>query len=132
MDGSSVVLVVEDEWFLRDCIATHLRAARLEILEARTGEAALAHLEAGRPIDLVFTDIQLGGRVTGWDVGARFRKLLPQIPIIYTSGTAVAAKLSDARSIFFAKPYEPGAIVKACRTFLHHWHGSECSAKAGR
>ena len=119
--GSSVVLVVEDEWFPRDCIAAHLRAARLDVLEARTGEAALSHLEGGRSIDLVFTDIQLGGRITGWDVGARFRKLLPQVPIIYTSGTVVATKLADARSLFFPKPYEPGAIVKACRTFLQHW-----------
>jgi hypothetical protein len=54
-------------------------------------------------------------------VGARFRKLLPQVPIIYTSGTVVATKLADARSLFFPKPYEPGAIVKACRTFLQHW-----------
>src|SRR5687767_12158218 len=78
--GAWVVLVVEDEWFLRDSIARHLRAARLDVLEAGTGELALSHLEAGRSIGLVFTDIQLGGRVTGWDVGARYRKAFPEIP----------------------------------------------------
>jgi CheY-like chemotaxis protein len=119
--GAWVVLVVEDEWFLRDSIARHLREARLDVLEAGTGELALSHLEAGRSIGLVFTDIQLGGRVTGWDVGARYRKAFPEIPIIYTSGTAVAAKFTDPRSLFFPKPYEPNAIIKACQSFLEQW-----------
>jgi DNA-binding NtrC family response regulator len=38
------------------------------------------------PISVVFTDIQLGGSVTGWDVAEAFRKAHPEIPVIYTSG----------------------------------------------
>lgn len=45
MGGTPVVLVMEDEWLLRECIAANLRAARLHILEARTREAALALLK---------------------------------------------------------------------------------------
>ena len=118
MVGSSVVLVVEDEWLLRDCIAAHLRAARLHILEARTGEAALALLEARKHIDVLFTDIQLGGAVDGWDVGLKFRKVLPQIPIIYTSGTALRSERAVPTSLFVPKPYEPGTIINACRIVL--------------
>ena len=89
MGASPVVLVVEDEWLLRDWIADHLRAAQLWILEARTGEAAVALLDAGKHVDVVFTDIQLAGAMDGWDVGLRFRKVLPLIPVIYTSGNAL-------------------------------------------
>jgi CheY-like chemotaxis protein len=60
MGGSPIVLIVEDEWLLRDCIAAHLRAARWRTLEARSGEAAVSVLEAGKHVDIVFTDIQLG------------------------------------------------------------------------
>jgi DNA-binding response OmpR family regulator len=52
MGGSPVVLVVEDEWLLRDCIAAHLRAAHLRALQALTGEAAVALLNADEQVDV--------------------------------------------------------------------------------
>jgi CheY-like chemotaxis protein len=118
MGGSPIVLIVEDEWLLRDCIAAHLRAAQWRTLEARSGEAAVSVLEAGKHVDVVFTDIQLGGAINGWEVGARFRRVLPQIPIIYTSGDAHPSALAVAESFFFAKPYEPNDVVRACRTSI--------------
>jgi len=118
MGGSSVVLVVEDEWLLRDCIAAHLRAAQLRTLEARNGEMALGFLEAGKHIDIVFTDIELGGAIDGWDVGVKFRKVLPRIAVIYTSGNPIRSTLAVPKGLFFAKPYEPDAVVDACRLHL--------------
>ena len=88
MGDTPVVLVVEDEWLLRDCIAAHLRAARWQVLEARSGEAAIALLNAGKHVDVVVTDIELGGSINGWRVGERFRTILPHIAVIYTSGKA--------------------------------------------
>jgi CheY-like chemotaxis protein len=72
-----VVLVAEDEWLLRDCIAAYLRAAHWRVLEARSGEAAVSLLEGGQHIDVVFTDIRLAGEMSGWEVGERFRRVLP-------------------------------------------------------
>ena len=118
MGGSAVVLVVEDEWLLRDCIAAHLRAAHLRALQARTGEAAVALLDAGEHVDVLFTDIQLAGAMDGWEVGLSFRKVLPLIPVIYTSGNALRRELAVPKSLFFAKPYRPDAIVYACRSYL--------------
>ena len=118
MGGSPVVLVVEDEWFLRECSAAHLRMARWRILEAPTGEAALSLLAVRNRIDVVFTDIRLGGAISSWEVGAGFRRVLPRIPVIYTSGTAVALDRAVPMSRFIPKPYEPDAIVDACRTSL--------------
>src|SRR5204863_8318433 len=100
------------------CIAAHLRVAGWCVHEVRTGEAAVSLLEAGKKIDVVFTDIRLAGSMSGWEVGAKFRKALPQIPIIYTSGEALRAERAVAKSLFIAKPYEPDAIVDACRTYL--------------
>ena len=118
MGDAPVVLVVEDEWLLRDCISAHLRAARWRVLEARTGAAALAHLQARRPIDVLFTDIQLAGPINGWQVGASFREALPQIPVIYTSGEASRSDLAVPESLFVAKPYDPDVIVGACRSLI--------------
>jgi CheY-like chemotaxis protein len=115
MGSSPVVLVVEDEWFLRDCIAAHLRAARWHVIEARSGEAAIELLKERKHVDVLFTDIQLGGAVDGWDVGVTFRKVLPEIPVIYTSGYARPSALAVPESLFISKPYEPDAVVEACR-----------------
>ena len=62
--------------------------------------------------------LSLGGRIDGWEVGVQFRKLLPRIPIIYTSGQVLQPTLAVQESLFFPKPYEPEAIVDACRTVL--------------
>jgi CheY-like chemotaxis protein len=119
MGGVPVILVVEDEWLLRDCIAAHLRAARLRVLEARSGEAAIFLLKVGQRVDVVFTDIRLAGVLNGWDVAVRFRKMLPEIPIIYTSGTEHEPKLAVPKSLFFTKPYEPATIAHACHECLN-------------
>jgi CheY-like chemotaxis protein len=118
MGDTPVVLVVEDEWLLRDCIAAHLRAARWHVLEARSGEAAIALLNAGKHVDVVVTDIELGGTINGWSVGKRFRTILPQIGVIYTSGKAWPSAQAVARSLFISKPYEADAITQACRITL--------------
>jgi CheY-like chemotaxis protein len=117
MGASPVVLVVEDEWLLRDCIAAHLRAVRWSVLQARTGEIAVSLLAARRHIDIVFTDIRLAGSMSGWDVAAAFRKAHPKIPVIYTSGDPLNAELAVPESVFIAKPYEPATIVEACRRY---------------
>lgn len=64
---SGVVLVVEDEWLIRDEIVSWLRQAGWEVLEASTGEGAVG------PIDVLITDIQLAGYLSGWDVAGAFR-----------------------------------------------------------
>ena len=88
------------------------------MLEARSGEAAIALLNAGKHVDVVVTDIELGGSINGWIVGERFRTVLPQIAVIYTSGNAWPSAQAVPKSLFISKPYEPDAIAQACRITL--------------
>jgi two-component system OmpR family response regulator len=113
-DGApTVVLVVEDNPLLR-CVVVHkLRCAGCEVLEASTGEDALARLHAGRRVDVVFTDIQLAGRLSGWDVAEQFRAAHADLPIIYTSGNSVDRSRRVPDSLFFNKPYLPSEVVAA-------------------
>lgn len=112
-----VVLVVEDEWMLREAIAQELRGAGCEVLEARTAEEAIACVHANGRIDAVFTDIQLGGGLDGWDVAEQVRAVHADVGIIYASGNAADRSRRVADSHFFDKPYDPAAVVAACR---HH------------
>jgi hypothetical protein len=75
--------------WLRRCArprARLLSQAGFEAVEASTAEAAIALLATGSRIDVVFTDIQLAGQLTGWDVAERFRAANAKLPIIYASG----------------------------------------------
>ena len=93
-------LVVEDEWLVRSEIVDELKAHGLQVLEASTGEAALNLFDMGR-IDLLFTDIQLGGELNGWDVAEALRATWPDLAVIYTSGnSADRSRQVSARPVY--------------------------------
>ena len=114
---SKVALVVEDEWLVRDVITQALRDAGWQVLEASTAEDAIGLLRAGNRIDLVFTDIQLGGVLCGWDIGEHCRAGRADFPVIYASGNAADTSRRVAESLFFNKPYKAADVVAACRKF---------------
>ena len=68
-----VVLVVEDDFVVRYGIANALREAGYAVIESGSGEEAIALFRSNAPIDVIFTDINLGGSVSGWEVAERFR-----------------------------------------------------------
>jgi CheY-like chemotaxis protein len=83
-----VILLVEDEWLVRGEIAEALRGAGWEVLEAGSGERAVALLQSGQHIDVIVTDIQLAGALSGWDVAEQGRELQAAMPVIYAPGNA--------------------------------------------
>jgi CheY-like chemotaxis protein len=115
--ASRIVLVVEDEPIVRNCIAQALRAAGWRVLEASTAETAITYLQTGAHIDVLFTDIQLAGRLSGWDVGERCRAMRGDCPVIYTSGNSVDRSRRVQDSLFFSKPYQTGDVIAACHVF---------------
>ncbi len=113
-----VVLVVEDEFFVRTDIADFLREAGCVVIEAESGEEAIAMYESGISIDIVFTDINLTGRVSGWDVAHRCRADRPNIPVLYTSGKIIEPDRPVPRSVFLSKPYRRADVLHACERLL--------------
>ena len=111
---SGVILVVEDEWLVRDVIVSYLKEAGWEVLEASTGESAIGLLENTPKIDVLVTDIQLAGDLSGWDVAEAARAVIPEVPVIYASGNLVDRSRAVANSLFFSKPYRAAAIIEAC------------------
>lgn len=110
----AVVLVVEDDWLLRDTLAEQLRGAGCDVHEAATAEGALALLDQA-PIDVLVTDISLGGYLNGWDVAEAFRRVRPALRIVYASGNSVEPCRQVTNSLFVSKPYDPQVILNICR-----------------
>jgi CheY-like chemotaxis protein len=110
-----IVLVVEDEFFVRYDIATCLREAGYFVVESRSGEDAIARYSRSAPlIDIVLTDINLGGSMSGWDVAERFRMEQPDIPLLYMSRENIDAQQCLPGSVFLAKPANHEDILSAC------------------
>ena len=114
----AIVLVVEDNFFLRWNLADHLREAGYLVKEAGSAQQALEFCDDGTRIDVLITDIQLNDRRSGWDVADAFRALWKQIPVIHASGYASEPARPVANSVFFKKPYEPTEVVKACQRLV--------------
>ena len=114
-DDVVVILVVEDENFVRLDIASYLENAGYAVIEASSGEAAIALCNSGTAIDIIITDINLGGFISGWDVAECFRTVLPNMPVLYTSGEAIEKKRCVSGSAVIAKPYNNRDILKECQ-----------------
>ena len=108
------VLIVEDEDLVREIAQIEFEDAGFRVIEAATGEAALAHLSLDA-VDLLFTDVRLPGEVDGWRVARRARELHPGLPVIYASGFPGDAMDIVPGGRFIRKPYRPTAIIDAAR-----------------
>jgi CheY-like chemotaxis protein len=76
-DGLTV-LVVEDDWFVREDMVLGLKQEGWFVLEADTGVGALKLLRETATIDLLVTDIRLADTMTGWDVAEAVRASRPK------------------------------------------------------
>jgi CheY-like chemotaxis protein len=88
------------------------------VLESASADDAITCLRAGRRIDLLVTDIRLGGPMTGWDIAIEARTRDPAVAVIYVSANPPAPDRSVPGSVFFGKPALHTDIVATARRLL--------------
>jgi CheY-like chemotaxis protein len=102
------VLVVEDEVLISEMVSDVLSENGFDVHTVTSGETALSYLESGPEVDVLFTDINLQGRMDGSTLAKMARERRPDLPIVYCSGryspTAIMPLMP--RSIFVKKPYD--------------------------
>jgi len=120
--GLETILVVEDEADVRDSTCAILSALGYEVLEAGDAAAAVALIETGRHIDLVFSDVIMPGPVSSLQLGDVLRRHLPDAQILYTSGYAEGVLAHEGKlnaSVhLLQKPYHPDALSARIRHLL--------------
>lgn len=107
--GGGNILLVEDEDAVRLFAARALRSKGYSVIEARTGEAALAILNAGEErFDLLVTDMMMP-ELDGASLIREARRKAPDLPVICISGytqDAMAQEVFDLpRVSFLPKPF---------------------------
>jgi len=117
----AVVLVVEDEMLLRMRAIDMVEDAGFTSIEAVDADQAIAILESRSDIALLFTDIQMPGRMDGLGLAHTVHDRWPPIKIILVSGQLKLTE-SDipADSHFFGKPLESTAMIAEMRNLIGH------------
>ena len=115
----ATILVVEDEGLIRLDTSETLREAGFAVLEAANAEEALARVESRPDIRLVFTDVNMPGRMDGVELARCLHRLHPAIRLILTSGKTTVTKddIPDDGD-FIAKPYSPESVTRAVSRLL--------------
>jgi DNA-binding response OmpR family regulator len=117
-----VVLVAEDDQLLQGLVEEALTEGGFEIAIAATGEEAITLLK-GDPTKYraLVTDINLAGKLDGWDVGRAAREIDPAFPVVYMTGAAADdwASRGVPNSILLAKPFAPAQLVIAVSNLLN-------------
>jgi two-component system, response regulator PdtaR len=81
-----VVLLVEDEPVLRFFASDVLDDAGFAVIETGNADEALTWLEGRDDVRVIFTDIQMPGRLNGLDLAALVHRRWPGILILVVSG----------------------------------------------
>ena len=75
--AGETVLVVEDNPELRTLSLDRLKRLGYRVIEADSGPAALAVLETGAKIDLIFSDVVMPGGISGYQLARLAERALP-------------------------------------------------------
>jgi signal transduction histidine kinase/ActR/RegA family two-component response regulator len=125
--GHETVLVVEDEPEVRRVGIAFLRTLGYIPCEAGDAAAALELLSKHPGIDLLFTDIVLGGKMTGFELAATAHEQHPQLPVLFTSGYEYASMDIDTSAFgafeLLRKPYRREQLGAAIRRVLDRDNG---------
>jgi DNA-binding NtrC family response regulator len=105
----AVILVVEDDFFLRQNAEWMVTDMGHGALMAGNLAEALVHLSAPAHIDALFVDIRLAILAQGgYDVANQAVGLRPGLPVLYTSGSFLTDEMNDLfvhGGRFLQKPY---------------------------
>ncbi|MFA5958568.1 PAS domain S-box protein [Hyphomicrobium sp.] len=116
------VLVVEDNPELRQLSLDRLMRLGYRVVAADSGRSALALLEAETKIDLIFSDVVMPGRISGYELARLAVERFPMIKILLTSGYggefSAPENTSDTRYKVLSKPYKQTDLARALRQAL--------------
>ncbi len=116
------ILVVEDEADLREMIVQALLRRGYHVLEAGSGEEALAVVQNDKSsVQLLVTDIVMPG-MRGTEAAEKISALVPNMKVLYMSGYTDNAmfhqKMLDTGNLFIQKPFTADTLEEKVRTAL--------------
>ncbi|MCC8940549.1 response regulator [Bradyrhizobium sp. Arg68] len=120
--AQEIVLVVEDDRLVRTYVLAQIESLGYTTLSASNGTEALAVLDSGAPVDLLFTDVIMSGAMNGRELATEALRRRPALRVLFTSGYTENAFDHDGRLdegiLFLAKPYSRAELARMLRIAL--------------
>jgi two-component system cell cycle response regulator CpdR len=114
-----VALVVEDDVRQREWVMTLLEESEMDVFQCDSAEGALRILEKmGGCVSLMFTDVNLAGKMDGVELAHFATQCCPNIHVIVTSGRALTKSLPEG-AIFMPKPWLPLDVLREAERSQH-------------
>jgi CheY-like chemotaxis protein len=122
LEDKLLVLVIEDDQAIQGVVEDALIEGGFEPAIAASGEEAVTLLKGGQTkYRALVTDINLLGRIDGWEVAKRAREVDPDFPIVYITAANADQWASQGvpNSILLTKPFAPAQLVTAVSSLLN-------------
>jgi two-component system NtrC family sensor kinase len=111
------VLLVEDNDDVAQSTVAILQAAGMDVTHQWSADTALAALQGGATLpDIVLSDIEMPGKLSGMDLAFRLRELWPALPVVLITG--YAKRLEDGVTgglRVLPKPTPPQELLRELR-----------------
>jgi DNA-binding response OmpR family regulator len=117
-----VIMVVEDDQLIQNLVEEALSEGGFEPSISASGEEAVTLLTGNRNhYRALVTDVNLLGRIDGWEVAKQAREIDPAFPVVYMTGAAADQWASHGvpNSILLTKPFAPAQLVTAISNLLN-------------
>jgi two-component system, OmpR family, response regulator len=125
--GAPRVLIVDDEPYITDLVATAMRYEGFEVAAAANGREALALVESFRP-ELLVLDVMLPD-VDGFEVQRKLIDRGRRLPVLFlTARDATEDKvrgLTIGGDDYVTKPFSLEELIARIRAILRRVHGTE-------
>jgi CheY-like chemotaxis protein len=122
--GTETILVVEDDDEVRGTVVELLADLGYRVLKAKDAQCALAIIDSGAPIDLLFTDVVMPGPLRSPELARLARMRLPAVAVLFTSGYTDSAIVHGGRLDqgleLLSKPYTREALARKVRHVLRN------------
>ena len=125
--GTETVLVAEDDEAVRATVVEMLTELGYRVLKASDAASALAVIESGVPIDVLFTDVVMPGTLRSPELARIARERLPNLAVLFTSGYTENAIVHGGRLDpgveLLGKPYTRERLARRIRSVLDKQKG---------
>src|SRR5688572_17211813 len=114
-----VVLLVEDEFLVRQTWSVIFRKAEFWVVEAQDADEAFELLRSRADVAAVLTDVNMPGSMDGFEFARLVRQGWPEVGVLVISGQADPGP-SDlpSHAAFLRKPFRPAALIKTLRKLM--------------
>ena len=119
-NGSTTILVVEDDPSLREAVCDTLEMAGYPVIAAEDGRMALDQFDDQR-VGMVISDVRMEG-MDGHELLRRIKERSPKLPVLLMTAYGTISKAVEAirngAVDYLVKPFEPAVLITMVSRFV--------------